>query len=201
MKKYDGLTFEEFYLKNRIGLKSYLWTLSKSSSDYDEVVNDAFLILYESYDESRGTAKTYLYRVAMNKLFRMYNINKRLDVISYDNLDFDITCEEFEEDDELDKQKSILNMYIEEMTELDSEIFKLRKSGLGFKEISLEMNLDFIFVKNRFYYVVERIKNGKSVKRKNKNELKDNKTYYEKNREKVLLKMKMKRIYGEKVKK
>jgi RNA polymerase sigma-70 factor (ECF subfamily) len=65
----DGLPdFESFFLKHQRGLHRALWLLTRNRFEAEEVMQDAFLRLWERWDRMDRVADpvAYLYRTAMN---------------------------------------------------------------------------------------------------------------------------------------
>jgi len=62
------LTFDEFFHTHRDGLFSALWVLGRDRHEAEEVAQDAFLKLWERWEQIRGLENPvgYLYRTALN---------------------------------------------------------------------------------------------------------------------------------------
>jgi RNA polymerase sigma-70 factor (ECF subfamily) len=64
-----GLAFEEFFEAERGGLFGALYLMSGSVEEAEEIVQDAFLAVWERWDRVREMERStgYLYRTAMNR--------------------------------------------------------------------------------------------------------------------------------------
>jgi RNA polymerase sigma-70 factor (sigma-E family) len=65
-----GLGFEEFFEQHHVGLFRALWLVTRNRHEAEEIMQDAFLKMWERWDEVSSMAEPagYLYRTAMNLL-------------------------------------------------------------------------------------------------------------------------------------
>jgi RNA polymerase sigma factor (sigma-70 family) len=65
-----GLGFEEFFEEHHVALFRALWLVTRNRHEAEEIMQDAFLKMWERWDEVGSMAEPvgYLYRTAMNLL-------------------------------------------------------------------------------------------------------------------------------------
>ena len=64
----EGLDFDDFFASESEGLFRRLWLVTRNRAEAEEVMQDAFLSLYERWDRMAAVEdpKAYLYRTAFN---------------------------------------------------------------------------------------------------------------------------------------
>ena len=108
----DARSFERYYRENYQRVYGYVYTITLSHDETEEVVSEAFLKtarLFESYDSSRASFGTWVCTIARNIAFDRMRKRKRRNEWTESELDTDLSGiagaeEEFDLEDSGDAQ-------------------------------------------------------------------------------------------------
>lgn len=132
------------------------------SKDLTQEIFISMLSSIASYKEERGSFKTWLYRIASNKLIDFYRSKFYKYKTIVDEIDdFKIYSDENIENDFLIKEdvKEIMDI-VATMESNIQEIFRLKVfAQMSFKEIASISDISESTVKTRYYSTIRKIKN------------------------------------------
>jgi len=145
IKKLDEATFELLFKSN---FKSLCWFAVKYVKDLDtakEIVQDAFISLWEKKESSdlSKPVKSYLSTIIYNRSLNYLRDNKKFnkDILSFENISPDATYHQTDKLIETEISNKI-NSAIEELPEKCREIFKLsRYEHLKYQQIADKLQI------------------------------------------------------------
>ncbi len=159
-KKGDTQAFEQLVVKYKDKISKTVYSIINNAQDVDDVVQDVFLIVYESVHSFKGKSlfSTWLYRVTVNRCF--YELKKRKNkFLSIEhNLNGNNTLNisdvlRSHEQNIVDKMvndeiRETIHKVLDTLPEKYRVIFILKNiNGLSYKEISETMNISMDKVK------------------------------------------------------
>jgi len=140
IKEGDRRAFKKFFLRFYEPLCNFAWRYVRSQHISEELVQDAFLAIWESRTllDQKKNIKTYLYQIVRNKAL---NYRKHQEIEEQYNKDIEwlhssniSQMHNFDEESEFIKAAQ---QAIEDLPEGALQIYKLsRKEGLTYKEIA-----------------------------------------------------------------
>lgn len=171
--------FEKLFLKFYEPLCNFAWRYVRSSHISEELVQDAFLAVWESREtlDKNRNIKTYLYQAVRNKAL---NHLKHQEVVEEHNQHIEwlnsasiSQMHDFEEDSEFIKAAQ---RAIDDLPERACQVYKLnRKDGLTYKEIAEVLNISPRTVESQMSRTLKKLKQSLSEFLKSGNSLHLNK--------------------------
>lgn len=145
--------FEKVYKENSKYVYNVALGMLKSRDEAEDIMQNVFIKLFESYDSFRGDAdiKTYLYRMT---------VNKTIDYIRSQNLHSNkLELLEQPEQKKTDSSISLLDSLLDKLSpELKAPILLAEIGGFSYKEISKIMNINLGTVKSRINRGIAKLK-------------------------------------------
>lgn len=149
-KKGDIEAFEKLFQKYHKKLYVFLFQLLHSKEDAEEIVQEAFIKIWEKREEFKEehSFNSFLFTIAKNSFLNLNRkkINRR---VIDNHLDFVEVTSSVNTDDYVifQETKDILNLIINDLPPKRKEIFLLRRiEGLTRKEIAKELGISVITV-------------------------------------------------------
>ena len=144
----------------------------RSQEDANEIVNDAFLVVWEKKDELEldDSLKAYLYTIVRNKSLNLLK-KRKIEVTDLD-VGFDIPSVQYSPLDLLQAKQTEALVYhlIEQLPPRCKQIFVLsRREQLSNKEIASLMDLNEKTIENQISIAIKFIKNGLNKQQKQNN--------------------------------
>lgn len=156
----DEKIFSAFFKSNAQGLRNYLYYKYGNSDQADDIVQDAFIKLWQNCkDVSLEKAKSYIYTIANNstlnviahnKVVLNYEKNNSINDRTYENPEFLLEQEEF---------KAKLLKAIDNINETQRVAFLMHRiDGKKYAEIAEELNISVKAVEKRIHIALIEIK-------------------------------------------
>jgi len=166
IRKGDKKAFEKLFLKFYDSLCNFAWRYVRSSYIAEELVQDAFLAVWESRDEldTKKNIKTYLYQIvrnkALNHLKHQEIAEKHNTHIEWLNSATISQIHDFEEDSDFIEAAQ---RAIEDLPERALQVYKLnRKDGLTYKEIAEVLDISPRTVESQISRALKKLKQNLS---------------------------------------
>lgn len=166
IKEGDKRAFEKLFLRFYEPLCNFAWRYVRSAHISEELVQDAFLVVWESRDslDRKKNIKTYLYQIVRNKAL---NHRKHQEIEEQYNKDIEwlhssniSQIHNFDEESEFIKAAQ---QAIEDLPDGALQIYKLnRKDGLTYKEIAEVLDISPRTVESQMSRALKKLKNSLS---------------------------------------
>ncbi len=162
VQKHNLNAFEELYNLYKIQIFNFCYSILKSKTDCQEILQDTFLKLWQSrkkFDEVQ-TVNGLIYRIAknltLNKIRRKSGQPKYFEIIQED----DLTLNQTENDVLFHEMREILDTAIEALPPMRQKIFRLsREHGLTNEEIGDQLNISVNTVKTQLRKALSFLRN------------------------------------------
>ena len=150
-------TYNLYYLK----IYSFVYRLSLSHQDSEDITQDVFINLYKEIENKNkpNNVKAWLYKCALNKFINIY---KKKKVVCLTN---DIACygknsENTVESEFINNEKrELIFDAISKLTEQDQLLLNLYNDDFSYKEISEILDIKFSSVGKTLSRVIEKLAN------------------------------------------
>lgn len=158
----DTSTFEELYHKHFARLYNFCFSLTQSSSDSDEIVQEAFIKVWEKRSnlDPEKNFSAYIYTIARNKIYK-----RSVQSIKKHRLEQDYTfllpkeshiTEDYINYKSLEK---VVNNLISQLPGMQRQVFTMsRFNGLSNREIATKLQLSTSTVENHIYNALKSLK-------------------------------------------
>ena len=160
----DATCFELLYQRYRTTLYSYLMHQCGNQATTDELFQETWASLIQARKTYTDSAlfKTYLFRIAHNKLIDHYRRNSKASLSSYEDSDgfFSGNCSP-EEQLSFEQQQQQFQKLISQLPEAQREAFLLREqTGLSLEDIARISGTNRETIKSRLRYAINRLRQG-----------------------------------------
>ncbi|MES2618173.1 MAG: RNA polymerase sigma-70 factor [Bacteroidota bacterium] len=154
---------EQLFYAYQPGLHWFCLQIVKSSEDADEIVNDAFLVVWERKEELKldDSLKNYLYTIVKNKSLNFLK-KRRLDEVNIDD-DFQILSQHHSVIDQIHARETeqLIFALIDRLPSKCRQIFVLsRKENMSNREIAALLEISEKTVENQITIAIRFIKDG-----------------------------------------
>ncbi len=165
-QKGDSLAFEVLYMRHKNQLFNFLYNSCQQPQLVEDLAHDIWLSIIHSIEKyiPLATFKTYLFRIARNKLIDHWRKAKadKYEIVAFDeqqHLNSEISVDGVSNDDMTRgiQVKEILDA-IMQLPEEQREAFLLREEGFSQKEIAEITNSNPETVKSRMRYATSQLK-------------------------------------------
>lgn len=157
--KEADLLISKYY--DEIYIYAYKQTFDKElAMDLTQEIFIAMLRSIELYDASKASFRTWLYKIASNKIIDYRRSRQSRELLLLDDGEFTVPCEiNFEAVSENADLIARIEKHVSSFDALTQEIFRLRVYGeYPFAEIALITDLPEASVKTRYYRLVKNIR-------------------------------------------
>lgn len=157
--KEADLLISKYY--DEIYIYAYKQTCDKDlAMDLTQEIFIAMLRSIELYDSSKASFRTWLYKIASNKIIDYRRSRQRRELLVFDEEGFETPCEiSFEKAAEDSAFIAKIEEYVSSFDVLTQEIFRLRVYGdCAFAEIAAITSQPEPSVKTRYYRLVKNIR-------------------------------------------
>lgn len=157
--KEADLLISKYY--DEIYIYAYKQTCDKDlAMDLTQEIFIAMLRSIELYDSSKASFRTWLYKIASNKIIDHRRNRQRKELLVFNEEEFEAPCEiSFEEAAEDSAFITKIEEYVSSFDVLTQEIFRLRVYGdCAFAEIAAITSQPEPSVKTRYYRLVKNIR-------------------------------------------
>ncbi len=157
--KEADLLISKYY--DEIYIYAYKQTFDKElAMDLTQEIFIAMLRSVEFYDSSKASFRTWLYKIASNKIIDYRRSRQSRELLLLDDGEFTVPCEiNFEAVSENADLIARIEKHVSSFDALTQEIFRLRVYGeYPFAEIALITDLPEASVKTRYYRLVKNIR-------------------------------------------
>lgn len=166
IKTGDKEAFKKLFLEYYDPLSNFAWRYIKSVHIAEELVQEAFLSIWESREmlDSSKNIKSYLYQIVRNKAL---NHLKHKDVVEKYNTQIDwlnsVSISQMHDFDEQPEFIEAAQEAIESLPDGARRIYKLhRKDGLTYKEIAEVLDISIRTVESQMSRALEKLRNNLS---------------------------------------
>lgn len=168
-KEKTGLSFNNFYLENKLKIYNYLKSIN-NNYDLEDIVDESFILLLKyikNFDSKKSKVTTYLMTIARNELFKNLKSKSKLNTIdiSDDSIMDYFNNTNFDSNDKYDYDTDEKFKLIEsEINDYDNEIVKLWFYGDTLKKIVEKTKIDLSNVKTIIYSFKNKIRKKYDIK-------------------------------------
>lgn len=163
IQRNDRKAFEVLFNKYYKSLVAYITTFTKNSHLSEDIVQQAFIIIWTKRDSLKITKspKSYLYSVVYNSYVDYYRKMKRRDVF-FDDLREEALRNTIEEDNEVLEKKILkLKSIVDALPSKCKEILELNKlNGLKYREIAKKLDISQKTVEAQMGIAFKKIRKG-----------------------------------------
>ena len=145
-------TFEQVYKKYRPALMQFAHSITRSTPDAEEVVNDVFIAIWERHQDLLGleTLKSYLFRAVKNRSLNQISRNR----LPFDEMreEMPVPSKEFSALDQMEAKESSekIKALIDKLPTKCKQVFLFsRVHELSYKEIAELMDISPKTVENQ----------------------------------------------------